>query len=358
MNVINAVASKAKIISISHQCPRGFDIRALQHALDESSYHQIRPQSVLSSFTFSNFADKVFAPGSIDIAVSGRELSELQGTGSLRPIHSTFSQAQDRERLADKEFTIWLKARAAEVKPGGLLVCFFCIRTCPLPDKRSPGGADSRCDPRDFIPMSPPRSPRHAMDRVMFRSNEDTPFVSAPPLPSPPMTHGEVRPFRPDIWRAMYHALSPAIQRLVTLGEISSHVAPVLVDVPFWPKTLASVKSTFARQQDWEVVREEEGGGEDSENRKAFCIEERQEWSNVGVRIHRLIHPAWKAYQDGEIDRASYARRVASYCRSGESCAHRFDADQSQSTNHTLRECCERKDEWMSASPRRRCKNW
>lgn len=33
---------------------------------------------------------------------------------------------------------------------------------------------------------------------------------------------------------------------------------------------------------------------------------------------HPSAHtPAWKAYREGLIDRASYARRIATYCRSG-----------------------------------------
>jgi hypothetical protein len=119
---------------------------------------------------------------------------------------------------------------------------------------------------------------------------------------------------RRDIWQAMYSALGPAIQRLVSLGEVRSHVAPMLVDVPFWPRTLRCVRKSLKRaEKDWQVenvkakVEEEEViGGEDS-------------WLDIGVGVHRLIHPAWTEYLDGKIDRAGYARRVATYCRSSES---------------------------------------
>ena len=115
------MARKASVVSVNHQCPRNFDIRSLQHALDAHSYRQVE-HSVLSSFTFSGFAEKVFAPGSIDLEIGGRELSRLHDDVMCRPSRST--RAEDRERLADEQLTRWLKQQAAEDwRPARLLFC-------------------------------------------------------------------------------------------------------------------------------------------------------------------------------------------------------------------------------------------
>lgn len=45
-----------------------------------------------------------------------------------------------------------------------------------------------------------------------------------------------------------------------------------------------------------------------------YLPEEIREWAQAGVRIHRLMHPAWKAFRQGRIDRQAYARRIATYC--------------------------------------------
>jgi len=316
--VINTTASMAPIISVNHQCPSGYDIRPLQYALGNSLHRQshAHAQSVLSSFSFSKFAAKVFPPASIDIGIGGRELSKLHDVVSLRANHSTSIRAEDRERLAVSEFTIWLTSRAAEIKSGGLLACHFAIRTYPLSDERTRSGDRAPSASPAVHSMSLPTSPRGSLDGASTPFTEASTFVSSPPLPSPPITDNEGRSFRPDLWRAMHHAFSPAIQRLVSLGEIRSHVAPLLVDIPFWPKTLNSVKSTLGRQQDWDVISDK---STPRPNPSSYRWEERLEWLQAGVRIHRLTHPAWTAYRYGIIDKGSYARRVATYCRSGES---------------------------------------
>lgn len=349
-DVVNALAKKAEVITVAHQCPRGHDIRSLQLSLEQSSYRQIPHPTVLSSFTFSKFADTVFPPSSIDIAIGARELSRLQLPQPFRSGYPTSSQAHVREQLADKEFTSWLNARATEVKSGGLLACMFAIRTCSFPQ------------PPEASPVGPPiklaTSPRtyHDASTISLPAFHGT--VSAPPLPSPPMTDGQVRRFRPDIWRAMYHALAPSIQRLVSLGEIRSHVAPLLVDVPFWPRTLENVRSTLSRQQDWEVIREDDEDADDE--RSAYSPEGCREWSDVGVRIHRLTHPAWTAYCDGGLDRASYARRVATYCRSGwlGYPEDRFILMRDQFMNRTSSKSCGNEGVWMLAIRRLPCRSW
>lgn len=222
----------APIISVNHQCPSGYDIRPLQYALGNSLHRQshAHAQSVLSSFSVSKFAAKVFPPASIDIGIGGRELSKLHDVVSLRANHSTSIRAEDRERLAVSEFTIWLTSRAAETKSGGLLACHFAIRTYPLSDERTRSGDRAPSASPAVHSMSLPTSPRGSLDGASTPFTEASTFVSSPPLPSPPITDNEGRSFRPDLWRAMHHAFSSAIDPLACRAPASRY--PVLAEDP------------------------------------------------------------------------------------------------------------------------------
>lgn len=180
----------APIISVNHQCPSGYDIRPLQYALGNSLHRQshAHAQSVLSSFSFSKFAAKVFPPASIDIGIGGRELSKLHDVVSLRANHSTSIRAEDRERLAVSEFTIWLTSRAAEIKSGGLLACHFAIRTYPLSDERTRSGDRAPSASPAVHSMSLPTSPRGSLDGAAHLSPKPrllSPRRRCPVRPSP-----------------------------------------------------------------------------------------------------------------------------------------------------------------------------
>ncbi|WVQ94340.1 hypothetical protein IAU59_001419 [Kwoniella sp. CBS 9459] len=345
-----------KVVTVTHQCDADFDTRLLQANLasESASYRKIKAipsPVVLTSFSFAGFAETAFPPNSVDLAISAGELTKIHGVMPPKPVYMFTSRAEEREQRADKDLTAWLKSRAKEMKPGGILACSFAIRTSPAADQSSRTGTpkvEQVSQPPQASPYnysaSLPTSPRtsldgHNMDTYTTPMTEvnQTPFVSAQALPSPPATNGRsARRYRPDIWQAMSHALSPAIQRLVSLGEIKTQVAPLLVDVPFWPRTLDSMRMTLSRLTDWDVLSEsatsESGlkGGEEMIRSisdesdvmlpehlgEAYSFEEKREWADAGVRIVRLSHPAWRAFREGKIDRAAYARRIAQYCRS------------------------------------------
>ncbi|OCF42510.1 hypothetical protein I317_03626 [Kwoniella heveanensis CBS 569] len=345
-----------KVVTVTHQCDADFDTRLLQANLasDPASYRKIKAipsPLVLTSFSFAGFAETALPPSSVDLAISAGELSRLHGSLPPKPVYMFTSRAGEREQRADKDLNCWLKTRAREIKPGGLLACSFAIRTSPLadhPERHGTPKLDQVTQPPQASPYncsaSLPASPRTSLDghnttnTTPLTEINQTPFVvPGQALPSPPATvPGRTRRYRTDIWQAMSHALSPAIQRLVSLGEIKTQVAPLLVDVPFWPRTLDSMRMTLSRLTEWDVLSEPSAsdagikGGEEmlrssSEESQvvlheyageAYSPEEKREWAEVGVKIVRLSHPAWRAFREGKIDRAAYARRIATYCRS------------------------------------------
>ncbi|WVF66727.1 hypothetical protein IAT40_001469 [Kwoniella sp. CBS 6097] len=344
-----------KVVTVTHQCDADFDTRLLQANLasDPASYRKIKAipsPLVLTSFSFADFAETALPPNSVDLAISAGELSKIHGIMPPKPVYMFSSRAEEREQRADKDFSGWLRIRAKEIKPGGVLACSFAIRTSPAgeyPERNGTPKVEQVAQPPQASPYnysaSLPTSPRTSLDG--HNTNTSTtpmtevnrsPFVSGQALPSPPATNGRARRYRPDIWQAMSHALSPAIQRLVSLGEIKTQVAPLLVDVPFWPRTLDSMQMTLSRLTEWDVLSDPSSaeakmkGGEamlrsSSEESEvmlheyagdAYSPEEKKEWADAGVRIVRLSHPAWRAFREGRIDRAAYARRIAMYCRS------------------------------------------
>ncbi|KAK8861289.1 hypothetical protein IAR55_002108 [Kwoniella newhampshirensis] len=349
------ISKPRRLIGVTHQCRMDLDTRHLQHnlSLDVKSYRKVKAMpspTILTTFSFADFAEAALPPASTDIGICAGELSKLHGTVAPRSLYSFTSQAEERAQLADRDMKSWLEARAREIKPGGLLVYSFALRTTPAVELFDHDAAlieagdwHSPAASPYHISMSLPTSPRTSDDdhpakaaTTPLTEISSSPFGQGPPLPSPPITKGRMRRYRSDMWQAMSHALTPAIQRLVSLGEIRSHVAPMLVDVPCWPRTLPAVKSTLDKSLDWEVLidRPPTGGVKthDSSNDvesiglgikaiidnsdDVYSVEEKNEWAQAGVRIHRLRHPAWKAFKGGKIDRATYARRVATYCHS------------------------------------------
>nr|XP_018264341.1 uncharacterized protein I303_02507 [Kwoniella dejecticola CBS 10117]OBR86499.1 hypothetical protein I303_02507 [Kwoniella dejecticola CBS 10117] len=357
-----------KVLSVTHQCDIDFDTRLLQANLSNhpQSYRKIRSipsPMILTSFSFSGFIDPSLPPNSIDVALCTNELSKLHGAIQPKPLHMFTSQAEEREQRSEKDLSAWLKVRAKEVKSGGILAFSFAVRTAPTltaerdrsQGRRTPNaegitGTGMKSRPPKGSPgnysMSLPTSPRTSVDDSMADGNivaatnitpmteiNNSPFVPGPPLPSPPMTSsGKTRKYRPDIWQAMSHALSPAIQRLVSLGEIKTQVAPLLVDVPYWPRTLESIQSTLSKNyNEWETLIQPSAVGQSSEemlrtsstesrasglHENEYSPEERKEWEESGVKIFRLTHPAWIDYRKGKIDRNGYAKRISMYVRS------------------------------------------
>ncbi|WWC68940.1 uncharacterized protein I206_102876 [Kwoniella pini CBS 10737] len=350
-----------KVLSVTHQCNVDFDTRLLQANLanHSQSYRKIRSiptPMILTSFSFSGFVEPSLPPNSIDVALCTNELSKLHGSVQPKPLYMFTSQAEEREQRSEKDLSAWLKIRAKEVKPGGVLACSFAVRTAPIiANDRSQrrnqipeGFVGSETHPPKGSPgnysMSLPTSPRTSVDESGIIGNNasitpmteitNSPFVSGPPLPSPPMTStGKPRKYRTDIWQAMSHALSPAIQRLVSLGEIKTQVAPFLVDVPFWPRTLESVQSTLSKNfNEWETLirpglesevsqsEQQKISGlsyeSDTENMNEYSNEEKKEWEESGIKIFRLTHPAWIDFKKGKIDRNGYAKRISMYVRS------------------------------------------
>lgn len=248
LTLAKSFSKSSTTVSLHHVCPLTFDSRPLQFTLSSLP--------LLTSFSYSKFGNIVFPPSTIDIALGGNNLSKLH---SHKSTHGKPVSPEERERLADQNLTQWLTSRAHEVKQGGMVAFYFAIR-----------GNDQSQSHRASLP----NSPEH------YRA-------------------------RPDIWQAMYSALGPAVQRLVSLGEVKTYIAPMLVDVPFWPRTVNCVGKSLKRaEREWEVLKDRGIDGD--------------EWADLGVRKYRLIHPAWTEYLEGRIDRAGYARRVANYCRSSE----------------------------------------
>ncbi|WVN90368.1 uncharacterized protein L203_105604 [Cryptococcus depauperatus CBS 7841] len=358
-----------KVFSVTHQATPDFDIRLLQSNLTThpKSYRKIEQLPspaplLLTSFSFAGFADSAVPVDTVHVALCSSELTKLQGPISPRPLYSFTSQAEEKERHAEKDLVRWLKARAGEVKKGGILVCSLAVRT------KQPTGRDVKFE--ESLPQPPKASPYHLPASLptsphtnAFTSTHrtHTPLTEVNPsiFATPPHHLGGPKSapvkYRPDIFQTMSQALSPAIQRLVTLGEIRSHVAPMLVDVPYWSRTLESLKSALAKATEWDVLFDQEGEesvvgdrdydmtDEDDEldatpiippsgdvdediymnnmvemkdDESPYSPEERREWADAGVRIYRLNHPAWRAYKQGRIDRGAYAKRIATYCHS------------------------------------------
>ncbi|KAK6906901.1 hypothetical protein I203_100890 [Kwoniella mangroviensis CBS 8507] len=347
-----------KVLTVTHQCSPDFDTRSLQANLSNhpQSYRKIKAipsPLILTSYSFAGFAEPSLPPNSVDVALCTNELSKLHGTIQPKPLYLFTSQAEEREQRSEKDLSGWLKLRAKEVRPGGILACSFAVRTAPSPEHNNnrrndrPGNSSGqegfvnppRGSPGNYS-MSLPTSPRTSNDEHVpnnmnitpMTEINNSPFVPGPPLPSPPMTNGKTRKYRPDIWQAMSHALSPAIQRLVSLGEIKTQVAPLLVDVPYWPRTLESIQNTLSKTyNEWEPLTDHSSGealGASEEMKRSFSDdsdefrpneyspEEKKEWEDSGIKIFRLTHPAWIDYRKGKIDRSGYAKRIATYCRS------------------------------------------
>ncbi|WVR09765.1 hypothetical protein IAU60_006841 [Kwoniella sp. DSM 27419] len=382
-----ALQQSPKVINVTHQCDADFDARRLQAnlATQPGSYQKIRgtpPPLILTSFSLAGFTETVFPPDSVDLGICTGDLSRIHGSISPRPVYSFTSRAEDRASRAEKDLVEWLETRAREFKSGGILAFCFAIRTDQTSSSSVAGRVQQAPESRGYgiqgrmrspLPQtgpigqgysaSLPTSPRTSLDGNLDVNMDDFQHPYFRPstalsdlLHSPPNTERKRR-YRPDVWQAMSHALSPAVQRLVSLGEIKTHVAPLLVDVPYWPRTLASMRGVLGGTQDWDVLtggsveddsdhrgfdhlqavnkpdfatHAEEGRGAmmarsssvesqvklDEHAEDAYTPQERAEWADAGVRIERLTHPAWRAFREGKIDRSAYARRIAAYCRS------------------------------------------
>ncbi|KAK4685428.1 hypothetical protein P7C73_g4722, partial [Tremellales sp. Uapishka_1] len=296
--------SSLESVAVVHQCSSVFDIRPLQSALNShpDSYRKTEAAHapvIFSSFSFSGFAQPAFTRSSVDLGIGGNDLSRIHSWPSSRSVLTSTSR-EIRERLADKDLSSWLSTRAQEIRPGGTLAFHFAIRSTAVPDQAQPPRASPLA-----VSISLPSSPRESLDGTMPAQSEYAPH--------PISTRRE---YRPDIWQLMAQALSPAIQRLVTLGDIRPYTAPALVDVPFWPRTLSGAKKTLGKLQDWELVRLDLADGDGGSETVPFTFTERMEWLDVGVHIHRLTHPAWAELKEGKIDKSEYARRVATFVRS------------------------------------------
>lgn len=368
---LRSTSKSPKVFSVTHQANPDFDTRALQYNLasQASSYRKIgklplAPSPlILTSFSFAGFTENALPADTVDFALCAGELSKLQGEISPRPFSAFASQADEKEKQAIKDLVDWLEAKSREVKKGGILVCWMVIRTRQPPESTS--SCDSLPHPPKASPYRAPASFPNSPNINLFTPHPHAPLTEIHPSILPHQNH-HLTPstqstlptrYRTDIFQLISQALSPAIQSLVTLGEIRTHVAPALVDIPYWPRTLASVQAALGQAEDWEViidrdeVTEDETGdnlehmlddmdvdssspiSKDSEGfdvdkplkassraktaaESHYPLEEVREWAQAGVRIHRLMHPAWKAFHQGRIDRQAYARRIATYCHS------------------------------------------
>ncbi|OXG24081.1 hypothetical protein C361_02630 [Cryptococcus neoformans Tu259-1] len=366
---LRSTSKPPKVFSVTHQVNPDFDIRALHHNLasQASSYRKIEklPSApsplILTTFSFAGFTENVLPADTVDFALCTGELSKLQGEISPRPLYAFTSQADEKEKQAIKDLINWLEAKSKEVKKGGILVCWMAIKTRQPPESNS--SCDSRPHPPKASPYRAPASLPNSPNTNLFTPRPPAPLTEIHPSNFPHQSH-HLAPsiqstlptkYRTDIFQLINQALSPAIQSLVTLGEIRTHVAPALVDVSYWPRTLASVQAALDQAEDWEVIidQDEVNEGEtrddlehllddmdvdksppiskDSEGSDVdkplkassraktaaenhYLPEEIREWAQAGVRIHRLMHPAWKAFHQGRIDRQAYARRIATYC--------------------------------------------
>lgn len=357
------------MFSVTHQVNPDFDTRTLQSNLasQTSSYRKIEKLSlspsplILTSFSFAGLTENVLPADTVDFAVCAGELSKLQGLVLPRPLYSFTGQADEKEKQAMKDLVNWLEAKSREVKKGGILVCSMVVRTRQPPESNFSCG--SRPHPVKASPYRAPVSLPNSPNNNLSSPHPHAPLTEIHPSISPhqghhlaPSTQSTLSTkYRTDIFQLINQALSPAIQSLVTLGEIRTHVAQALVDVPYWPRTLTSLQTALGQIGDWEViidrdeVDEDETRGDlehmlddmdvdssppvpkDSEGfdvdeppkacsrtkaaaESHYLPEEIREWAQAGVRIHRLVHPAWKAFQQGTIDRQTYARRIAMYC--------------------------------------------
>ncbi|WVQ74382.1 hypothetical protein IAR50_003983 [Cryptococcus sp. DSM 104548] len=360
-------AKTQEVFTVVHQAIPEFDTRILQanlasHPLSYRRTNSRSAPSVLTSFSFAAFADIAMSADSVDFAVcSAGEMTKLQGELPPRPLYSFTSQAEEKERHSGKDLARFLKARSTEFKVGGILVIPFVVRVGREKDE------DTRR--QSFPPKASPYRPPASLPTSPRGSSfghggfgpaltEIRPSVFSRPqqhatTPGGPTAPGGKR-YIPDMFQRMSQALSPAIQRLVSLGEIRTHVAPTLVDVPYWPRTLESVKRVLHENDDWEVlldggkeaaVEAEMGDGDvadmeidedmadisllsssasptphhheaESEEFIQYSKEDIMAWTNEGVRIRRLCHPAWKEFRSGRIGRGAYARRIAMYTHS------------------------------------------
>ncbi|EIW69173.1 hypothetical protein TREMEDRAFT_57113 [Tremella mesenterica DSM 1558] len=200
--------------------------------------------------------------------------------------------------------------------PGGYLAMYYCLRRTYSPNDTTSSTSTSTRHPSqkhtdkaaslDSIISPRPTSP----SSVSTTSGDGTALVG-PPLQEPPIVNGHPQKILWDIWQAMHSAMASALQPAVVLGEIGPKVAPRILDVPFWPRTLAESQKSLSGLDDWEILREEV-----IDHNDGISMEERRDWMQAGLRIHRLTHPAWTALCAGEIDRPTYARRIAAWVSS------------------------------------------
>ncbi|ODO04847.1 hypothetical protein I350_05457 [Cryptococcus amylolentus CBS 6273] len=351
--------------TVVHQATPDFDTRILQanlasHPLSYQKSSSRSAPNVLTTFSFAAFASIALSAASVDFAVcSAGELTKLQGEIPPRPLYSFTSQAEEKEKHSGKDLVRFLEARSIEFRAGGILVLPFVARVGQEVDehvrKQSFPPRASPCRLPASLPTSPHSSsfargistPLTEIRPTMFPHTQQ--HATTPPVP-PSQPGG--KSYVPDMFQRMSQALSPAVQRLVSLGEIRTHVAPTLVDVPYWPRTLESVKSVLDKNKDWEILRdagEEAVEGHDQMNdsdvadmeigvemadislssstfptpREAesgeviqYSKKEIMAWASEGVKIRRLCHPAWREFKSGRIDRGAYARRIAMYTHS------------------------------------------
>ncbi|WVQ83516.1 hypothetical protein IAT38_005657 [Cryptococcus sp. DSM 104549] len=303
-----------------------------------TSYRKTRIPSpsplILTSFSFAGFADEALPEGTVDAGFC-KNLSRLQGVdvSTPRPLYAFTSRKEEREGAAERDLEGWLKARGKEVKKGGVVVCAFAVRTREPVEGQGAGtdagggggvagggagaGGEGAGNPPKASPYhtsaSLPTSPQNlAFPGTVPQPQAQTPMNEHHPMPAnttyhpapsahhpPPHAHPHphlrtthtahgrghlgsfhhhhpsTRKYRLDIWQAMSQALSPAIQRLVSLGEVRTVVAPMLVDVPYWPRTVTEVKKVLGKAGEWEVLMDgpvapgDEGeGGEGGEGGK------------------------------------------------------------------------------------------
>ncbi len=193
------------------------------------------------------------------------------------------------------------------MKPGAILLLYFVIQT--------------NSNTLDFYSSSPPlASPLNVSISLPGSPTTESPLHARQPLRTPPASeYGEPRH---GFLHAISKNLAPAIQHLVALGKVRPSVASILLDVPFLPRRFLKIKTTLSKAPGWESIMPEMFDRDtmsDSTSRTDWhSKDEIRQWAEAGVRIHRLKHPAWIAYREGRIDRAAYATRVSTYCRSGE----------------------------------------
>lgn len=243
--------------TVVHEDDSSADFRPVIHSLDtrSDSYMDSQWQSmqqpslrecIFSSFVGRPFASRIAPPNTMHFGISLMD---------LHWIHTPLNRGLPLATSSQAELVSFLKARALEFKPGGVLMVAYLARS------------------------------------------ENLASISS----------GYSRKAEKDIWTKLTNTLAPCIQRLVSCGMLKSDVARYLLDLPLHPRTPSQTQAALDSVSHLWNVEWSCGLGRGPESSEQL--------SSTGLppsepQPLRIAHPAWKAFQAGTLSQVSLAEHT------------------------------------------------